>query len=597
MPTDQVTGPIRVRRTGVLVPLRDVASHGCGLTFTEQPLPIPAGQVVELSFKRPGRPCAVRRRVVWLNVTGRAAGGVEYVEYARTGRGSCIGLLNLDKVKIDPAWALEDASVAGPAPAGASVRRRRHGRVCGVSGAVRRCVASKPWRKSSAAAAGRAGRAGVAQADPRSRLWRSARQGTNRSSLVRSICARPRALQPDDVVALCDELMHAAILRQASDIHIDPEPDGVQVRFRVDGVLDTLSPLPAIVHNGIISRFKVLSGMDIAEKRAPQDGGFKHRFGRARQTIDIRVATLPTKYGERMTLRLLALQTESLTLERLGMLPSRPATFSAGHRPAARHDPAHRPDRQRQNDDALRRHSPVHGPREARTSSRSRTRSSMKSPASPRSKSTRPTRSRSSRRCAAYCGTIPDVVMIGEIRDAETADVAIKASLTGHLVLSTLHTNSAASVITRLADMGVDRYLVAATLRLAVAQRLVRQLCPRCRLPRDLTRAEAAAFQRPEVKGTDKQFGAGLTATSVHVHDPGKCIYCGGHGYIARLGLFEMLPVDDDLARLIADGADETRLLLEQRHKGFARLIDDGFEKATQGVTSIREVLGAVTVW
>ena len=187
--------------------------------------------------------------------------------------------------------------------------------------------------------------------------------------------------------------------------------------------------------------------------------------------------------------------------------------------------------------------------------------------------------------------------MIGEIRDAETADVAIKASLTGHLVLSTLHTNSAVSVITGFADMGVDRYLVAATLRLAVAQRLVRRLCPRCRLPRDLTRAEAAAFQRPEVKGTDQAVWCRVDCHSIARTRTRQCIYCGGHGYIARLGLFEMLPVDDDLARLIADGADETRLLLEQRHKGFARLIDDGFEKAMQGVTSVREVLGAVTVW
>src|SRR5207247_665836 len=116
-----------------------------------------------------------------------------------------------------------------------------------------------------------------------------------------------------------DELLHSAILRQASDVHLDPDREGLQVRFRVDGALELYRRLPAALMNAVISRFKVLGGMDIAEKRGPQDGGFKHRFGRTEQTIDIRTATLPTKYGERMTIRLLALQTESLTLERLGM--------------------------------------------------------------------------------------------------------------------------------------------------------------------------------------------------------------------------------------------------------------------------------------
>jgi type IV pilus assembly protein PilB len=178
----------------------------------------------------------------------------------------------------------------------------------------------------------------------------------------------------------------------------------------------------------------------------------------------------------------------------------------------------------------------------------------------------------------------PDVVMIGEIRDAETADVAIKASLTGHLVFSTLHTNSAASVVTRLTDMGVDRFLIAATLRLAVAQRLVRQMCPRCRSLRPLTQAEAVALQQP-------------SAVNQQVHDPQGCIYCGKRGFIGRLGLFEMLPIDDDLARLIAQGADETELIRVQRDKQRPRLVDDGFAKITQGVTSVREVLGAVTAW
>ena len=138
----------------------------------------------------------------------------------------------------------------------------------------------------------------------------------------------------------------------------------------------------------------------------------------------------------------------------------------------------------------------------------------------------------------------PDVVMIGEIRDGETADVAIKASLTGHLVFSTLHTNSAASAITRLLDMGTDRFLIAATMRLAVAQRLVRRLCTRCRRPRPLADAEALALGFPEAAGTT-------------VYDAGGCMYCADRGYVGRLGLFEMLPFDESLSRLVAEGGGE----------------------------------------
>lgn len=221
----------------------------------------------------------------------------------------------------------------------------------------------------------------------------------------------------------------------------------------------------------------------------PQDGAFQHRFGRAGQAIDIRVATLPTKHGERMTLRLLALQTESLTLERLGMSEQDLACFGqaiekphgmvlltgpTGSGKSTTLYAAIRHLMTLENLNILTVEDPIEykmkGVAQAEIDSADKV-TFLK----------------------ALCSVLrhdPDVVMIGEIRDAETADVAIKASLTGHLVFSTLHTNSAVSVITRLADMGVDRFLIAATLRLAVAQRLVRQLCPRCRKPRELTARE-----------------------------------------------------------------------------------------------------------
>ena len=177
----------------------------------------------------------------------------------------------------------------------------------------------------------------------------------------------------------------------------------------------------------------------------------------------------------------------------------------------------------------------------------------------------------------------PDVVMIGEIRDFESVDIAIKAALTGHLVLSSLHTNSAAGVITRLVDMGVERYQVTATLRLCVAQRLVRRLCPDCRQPRELTAAEAAALRQPQMAGTS-------------VYEPGRCAKCNERGFRGRVGLFELLPVDDELARRIVAGCDEAEIKSHMHERRIQSLRDDALDKLRSGATSIRELL-AVSPW
>ncbi|MCE9608290.1 MAG: GspE/PulE family protein [Planctomycetia bacterium] len=395
----------------------------------------------------------------------------------------------------------------------------------------------------------------------------------------------PRGNDADakDSTSICDELLHAAIVRQASDVHIDPYEDGVQIRFRVDGQLERYRKLPLAVHTTLVSRFKVLGEMDIAEKRAPQDGRFSHKFGPTGQSIDIRAATLPTKYGERMTLRLLALQTESLTLERLGMCPTDLTSFeNAIDKPhgmilltgptgsgktttlyaALRKLIAHEEWNIVTIEDPI-----EYGiPGVAQVEVDSADKVSF------------------SKALRSVLRHDPDIVMIGEIRDRETADVAIKASLTGHLVLSTLHTNSAASVITRLSDMGVDRYLTGATLRLAVAQRLVRRLCQHCKRPVELSVSEALALDRPSA--------AGMT-----VYQPGGCLYCANRGYTGRLGLFELLSIDEELALEIANGAEEAQIVGLARAKGTPRLTDDAFQKISSGLTTVREALSAVTTW
>jgi general secretion pathway protein E len=386
-----------------------------------------------------------------------------------------------------------------------------------------------------------------------------------------------------DATALCDELLYAALVREASDIHIDPGPSQILVRLRVDGVLENYRTLPLALLPGLISRFKVLGGMDIAEKRSPQDGGFTHRFGTTGQAVDIRMATLPTKHGERMTLRLLALQTETLTIERLGMSPRDLTVFEqmvdmphgmilltgpTGSGKTTTLYAALRRLMGRQDHNIITIEDPIEysiaGVAQVEVDSADKI--------------------SFGRALRSMLRHDPDVVMIGEIRDLETADVAIKASLTGHLVFSTLHTNSAVGVVTRLADMGVERYLIAATMRLAVAQRLVRRLCTHCRRPRPLTTSEAAALNRVNDAGRE-------------VFDAVGCKYCANRGYTGRLGLFELFASDEEMARQIALGASEAELLQGLRERGRGLLVDDAAEKLFAGVTTIKEVLNAVAIW
>src|SRR3954451_12239629 len=320
----------------------------------------------------------------------------------------------------------------------------------------------------------------------------------------------------EDIVAVCDEVMEIAFERNASDIHIDPEENIVLIQLRVDGILETLRKLPKAVHNAIISRYKVLAHMDIAERRMAQDGRFFECLGPQQRRIHIRAATLPTTHGERITLRLLAVETEQLTLNKLGMSELATRTFAqytaqkqgmillsgptgAGKSTtlyaALRHRMANHPGRFITVEDPV--EFDIVGVAQIEVDSADKVsfdtvlRNILRSD--------------------------PDVIMIGEIRDHDSADVAIKAALTGHLVFSSIHTNSAAGVVTRLIDMGLEPFQVAATVRLCIAQRLARRLCPECRKARKLSPAEAAAVGRPEAGGST-------------VYEPGGCEKWNGRG-------------------------------------------------------------------
>ena len=385
-----------------------------------------------------------------------------------------------------------------------------------------------------------------------------------------------------DIVALCDELMEIAFERGASDIHIDPEENIVLVQLRVDGILETLRKLPKSIHAAMISRFKVLARMDIAERRMAQDGRFFQCLGPQQRRIHVRAATLPTTHGERLTLRLLAVETEQLTLNRLGMSELATRTFAtytaqkqgmillsgptgAGKSTtlyaALRHRLANHPGRFITVEDPVEFDIVGVAQIEVDTADKVRFDTVLRN----------------------ILRSDPDVIMIGEIRDFSSADVAIKAALTGHLVFSSIHTNSASGVITRMIDMGLEPFQVAATVRLCIAQRLARRLCPDCRRPRNISAAEAAAIGRPD-------------AANATVYEPKGCPKCNGRGYKGRIGLFELLPIDEDLARRIVEGANEGDIARRARERKIPGLRDDAAAKLLAGITSFDEII-AVSAW
>jgi type IV pilus assembly protein PilB len=389
----------------------------------------------------------------------------------------------------------------------------------------------------------------------------------------------PVSAPPTDPITLLDRIFKEAFLRRASDIHLEPQPNGMRVRLRVDGRLQVYIPALNVEEGiGLVSRVKVLAGLDIAEQRAAQDGGFSYRLHptSARET-DLRVATAPTRWGERAALRLLGLETHDLTLVDLGwdvqdleqfrtviqrphgmILLTGPTGSGKTTTLYAALREINRPDLNIMT---------AEDPIEYVISGISQTQVGEKVSFAQALRS--------------FLRHDPDVLLIGEIRDGETADVAIKASMTGHLVFSTLHTHSAVSAVTRLIDIGCERYLIASTLIASIAQRLVRRLCSRCRRPREATAEEAAWL------GCD-------VAPDLILYEPGGCAHCLGSGYRGRIGLFEALWVTLDLMQLIYRGASEEEMKTASRGR-LTSLWAAGRAKILAGLTSLDEV-SAVTI-
>ncbi len=378
------------------------------------------------------------------------------------------------------------------------------------------------------------------------------------------------------VIRLINALIAEAVKVKASDIHIEPYEKALSVRLRIDGVLREVLSLPAKMTPVLTSRVKVMARLDIAERRVPQDGRISIALGG--KSVDVRVSTLPARFGERVVMRILDRDEARLDLDGLGMPPDVLTRF--------RHVLA------RPNGIIL-----VTGPTGSGKTTTlygaltilnepSRNILTVEDPVeyaldgvgqtqiNPKVGMTFATGLR------AILRQDPDVVMVGEIRDVETAEIAVQASLTGHLVLSTVHTNSAAGAITRLRDMGVEAFLLSSTVAAVLAQRLVRRLCPTCKTP-----YEADASTR-RLLGVGEQ-------NSVTLYNAVGCGRCNQTGYEGRIGVYEFIVVDDRLKRLIHDGANEQDIAA-YAFKTSETLMQSGFRHALAGETSLEEVLRVV---
>ncbi len=380
------------------------------------------------------------------------------------------------------------------------------------------------------------------------------------------------------VVKLCNLILLNAINKAASDIHIEPYEKKYRVRYRVDGVLHHEMNPPSKLKNAITSRFKIMANLDIAERRLPQDGRIKIRMGRGRE-MDFRVSTLPTLYGEKIVLRLLDKENLQLDMTKLGFEEAPLHDFKLSiHRPYGM---------------CL-----VTGPTgSGKTTTLYSALSELNEDAVNISTAEDPVEFNLmginqvqmhediglnfAASLRSFLRQDPDIIMVGEIRDFETAEIAVKAALTGHMVLSTLHTNDAPSTINRLLNMGVEPFLVTASVNMIVAQRLARRICMECRADDPEVTADAlvdAGMSAKEAKGAEPKKGRG-------------CKACGDSGYKGRVALYEVMVLKDPVKDLILQGASTAELKQEAIRLGMSTLRRAGLNKVLDGMTTLQEVL------
>ncbi len=373
------------------------------------------------------------------------------------------------------------------------------------------------------------------------------------------------------IVKLVNQLIQSAYLENASDIHIEPELLNTRIRYRVDGILSEKTTLKKEIHDLVITRIKIIAGMNIAEKRNPQDGSFRMVIDG--NNLDLRVSSIPTPIGEKIVLRLLGADRNiTYKLDKIGLSPEiekilrdiaqipngiilltgptgsgKTTTLYAMLNEMATEERS-----------VVTVEDPVEKNFEGITQVQINNKAGLTFAAGLRS----------------ILRQDPDIIMLGEIRDSETASIAIRAAITGHIVLSTLHTNDALSTISRLKDMGVESYMVASSIKVVIAQRLVRRLCNDCKKVRETTLQERLLLKDEKL---------------MFVNDAVGCEKCNHKGYTGRIGVFEIVFVDEGLQQMIVDNSNSKEMKLYASDKGAIFLMDDALKLVKNGVTSIQE--------
>jgi len=380
------------------------------------------------------------------------------------------------------------------------------------------------------------------------------------------------------VIRFVDLLLSQAVKSRASDIHIEPQEHSMTIRMRIDGVLRDTVPPARKMQAAVTARIKILSEMNIAERRLPQDGRFKMKA--SGRDIDVRVSSIPTIYGEKVVMRILDTAAVNYDLSQLGFEPqlleefkttlSQPHGIIVVTGPTGSGKSTTLYSALNYLKDPTKNITTVEDPVEYRLAGINQIQIKQEIDLDFAS-------------CLrAILRQDPDIVLIGEIRDKETVEIAMKASLTGHLVLSTFHTNDAPSAISRFIYMGIEPYLLASTLNLIVAQRLVRKICEQCKEPASLSEK---VFRRLKIDAEQAR-------DAVFYHGRG-CNNCGGTGYLGRLPVFEFLVMDNDIREKIIAGASEAQIRAVSRQKGYGGLLESGVNKMLQGLTTAEEVLSA----
>jgi general secretion pathway protein E len=380
------------------------------------------------------------------------------------------------------------------------------------------------------------------------------------------------------VIKLVNHILSQAVKAHASDIHVEPFPHELRVRFRLDGVLHNKMNLSRKLHSAVVSRIKIMAKLNIAEKRLPQDGRIEIKVGE--RQVDLRVSTIPTGFGERVVLRLLEKGMRLLKLDEIGLAADQLAvmrdliTISHGivlvTGPTgsgktttlyAALNEINSPDKNILT---------IEDPIEYQLDGIGQMQTSPKIGLT------------FARGLRAMVRQDPDVILIGEIRDLETAEIAIQAALTGHLVFSTLHTNDAAGAVTRLIDMGIEPFLVSSSVRAIIAQRLVRKLCPVCREPYE--------------PGAEELEEWGLSSRGGTFFKARGCAECMETGYRGRTGIYEFLPVGEEIASLVLRTSDANQIRRKARELGMRTLREDGLDRASAGLTTVSEILRVTQV-